>query len=590
MRSVRRVGMTLVVLAMWVTCSARAQVLTMMPDNALVVIKIKNLQDVSGKVAVLSQQWGLANIRPELNDPLGTLLTVANLGPGLNKAGEAAAAVMQPSPGSPIPNMLFLVPVTDFKAFAAALPNSKPDGELTMFSPGGGQPGYVADWGKYAAMSPQRENVTKKPAGLQVSAMASKEMDVKDLIVYANIKELRKQALPAIQQNKAQILQMMEAQMRNAPGANPKFAPLMKAYMGQFITVIEGFLRDADGATFGVNLSKDGISTTLLADFQPESYSGKAVRALKNTDASLTAGLPDSKYFFYGGVGGGDPTASLQLFTDFVAPIQQEAAALGEEAKSINDYIAGMKTFITSSKSMTFGLVAPPANMIGQEGLLQMVTLVKGDAAKLVAAQNQVMTAEKDLMKLSGMENIVKFSKTPDAKTVDGVSLTEYRMAMEGQPQTPQEQQMAFVMQFMYGPKGVSVFTGPIGADKVVTVVGGNETLLTSAIAAAKTDSDPLSKGIGAKVAAALPQSRLAVFYLPVDVIATTVLDVMAARGMPGGVKLPPNLPPLGAAIDTEGSAVRVDGYVPAQTVQSLIAAGMQMWLQGMNQGQPGGL
>ena len=149
---------------------------------------------------------------------------------------------------------------------------------------------------------------------------------------------------------------------------------------------------------------------------------------------------------------------------------------------------------------------------------------------------------------------------------------------------------MAFVMQFLYGPKGVSIFSGPIGADKVVSVVGGNETLLTSAVAAAKNDSDPLSKGIGAKVAAALPQSRLAVFYLPVDVIATTVLDVMAARGMPGGVKLPPNLPPLGAAIDTEGSAVRLDGYVPAQTVQSLIAAGMQMWLQGMNQGQPGGL
>ncbi len=150
MRSLRRAGMALVVLVTWVTCSARAQVLTFMPDNALVVIKIKNLQDVSGKVAVLSQQWGLANIRPELNDPLGTLLTVANLGPGLNKAGEAAAAVMQPSPGSPIPNMLFLVPVTDFKAFAAALPNSKPDGDLTMFSPGGGQPGYVADRGKYA--------------------------------------------------------------------------------------------------------------------------------------------------------------------------------------------------------------------------------------------------------------------------------------------------------------------------------------------------------------------------------------------------------------------------------------------------------
>ena len=46
----------------------------------------------------MSQAWGLANIRPELNDPLGTLLTAANLGPGLNKNGEAAVAIMMPAP------------------------------------------------------------------------------------------------------------------------------------------------------------------------------------------------------------------------------------------------------------------------------------------------------------------------------------------------------------------------------------------------------------------------------------------------------------------------------------------------------------
>src|SRR3712207_6863343 len=49
--------------------------------------------------------------------------------------------------------------------------------------------------------------------------------------------------------------------MAQAPGANPKLAPVLKVYFGQFINAAEEFLKDADTATFGLNLSKEGIST-----------------------------------------------------------------------------------------------------------------------------------------------------------------------------------------------------------------------------------------------------------------------------------------------------------------------------------------
>src|SRR3954471_14905441 len=248
MRSVCRFKAALVALAMLVAAgsTARAQVLTMVPSDAMVVIKIKNMKDVSDKVAALSQAWGLANIRPELDDPLGTLLTAANLGPGLNKSGEAAVAVMRPAgPGEP--NMVFLVPVTDYKAFAAALPNAKAEGELMTFSMGGNpQPGYVANWGQYAAISPQKDMLAKKGSGLMAAGASKKELDSKDLILYANMKVIRELALPAIQQNRQQILQSIDQAMANGPAANPKYAPLMKAYVGQLINVAEGCLRDAD--------------------------------------------------------------------------------------------------------------------------------------------------------------------------------------------------------------------------------------------------------------------------------------------------------------------------------------------------------
>jgi hypothetical protein len=594
MRNVRKLAVAAAVaLAMFIASAARAQVLTLVPSDAMVVIKIKNLQDVSAKVAALSQAWGLANIRPELNDPLGTLLTAANIGPGLNKTGEAAVAIMKPAPGTGEPSMVALVPVTDYKTFATSLPNAKIEGDMTTFGLAGNpETMYASDWGKFAAISNSKEMVAKKGAGVQATGVSAKELAAKDLIVYANMKAISKEALPHFQQMRPQVLQMMDQGLAAGGGVNPKYVPVIKAYMGQIFDVMEGFLRDSTGAAFGINLSKDGISTTLMAEFEPGSYGGKAIAGMKNTDASFTAGLPEGKYFMYGGMTM-NPATDLKLLNDFIAPMEKELTAMGADGKPILDYLAAFRAVLGATKQSNFGMVAPAGNAIGQQGAIQSVNVITGDTAKLAAAQKQMMATMGEILKMAGIGEMLKIETTPAAKTVDGVTLDQMTMSMNMQPQTPQEQQAAVIVQMLTGPKGLTGYMGAIGADKMVSVAGGDDALLSATIQAAKNNSDPLGKGVAAKVAAGLPQNRLAAIYLPLDTIATTVLDVMAARGMPAGVKLPPNLPPLAWVVDSEGTALRVDGYIPAQTVQSLIAAGMQMWLQGMNgggAGQPGGL
>lgn len=590
MRIIRRLTAALVVLAICIASSARAQVLELVPSNSMVVIKIKNVQDVNDKIAALSKQWGLDKLRPEMSDLLGTLMTVTNLGPGLNKTGEAAMAIMMPAPGDREPNMVMLVPVSDYKAFSGNLPNGKTDGDLTMFTMGGNpKPGYAADWGKFAAISPSKDLLAKKGAGVTMSAELAKEVAAKDLIVYANMKEIRKEVLPQFQQMKPQMQAMVGQAMMNAPGANPKMAPLMSAYFGQFLNVIEAFLTDADGASFGVNLSKDGISTTLLADFNPDSYAGKAFKSMKNSDASFTAGLPDAKYFFYGGMV--VDKAGIQMFSDFIAPIEKAAAAMpGNEGKAISAYISSAKSYMEATKQMNFGMIAPPAAVLGKEGFVRGVGVLSGDSAKMVAAQKNALESEAEFMKLaSGMD--MKVGYTPGAKTVDGVSLDQFTATFNGQPQTPQEQQMMMIMTMFYGPNGISGYSGALGADKMISAMGLDDEQLTAAVKAAKANEDPLSKGAAAKISAALPQNKLGAFYLQVDQIASTILDVMAARGIPGGIKLPANLPPLAGAVDVEGSAIRLDGYIPAETVEKLISAGLQAWMQQMpGGGQPGGL
>ena len=174
---------------------------------------------------------------------------------------------------------------------------------------------------------------------------------------------------------------------------------VLTAYLGQLLGVAEGFLRDCDGATFGVSLSKEGISTGLVAEFSPGSYAGKAFAAMKNSDASFTAGLPDGKYFVYGGMT--IDKAAVQMLSDFIAPIEKEVAALGSRGQADQDLHRCDEGLSRATTSSRFGLVAPPAAAIGQEGLLQMVNVVNGDPAKLTFAQKQMLSVQNEFMALT---------------------------------------------------------------------------------------------------------------------------------------------------------------------------------------------
>jgi hypothetical protein len=586
-----RVGssmLALVIICLVAAPAVRGQVLQQAPSDAFVVIKIKNLQEVSGKVAQLSQAWGLANMRPELNDPLGSVLGLTGLGQGLNKNGEAGVVIMPPT-GKREPDIMILVPVSDYKAFTASLPGAGAEGDLQTFKPGEGGPTiYASSWGKYAALSNQKELLAQKGNGVQAPSVISKELASKDIVAYVNLKPVKQHALDAIRQNKPMILDQIERGMAQAQGVDPKFAPVMKAYIGQFISAAETFLTDAEGVSFGLNLGKDGITTSLVAEFTPGSYLGKTVAAMKGGDESFTAGLPDGKYFVYGGLRFGP--GGQQVFADFLKPIEAEIAKLGDDGKAIQGYVDSVKAYFAATKQSNFGLVAPPAAQIGQQGIIQMVNVAKGDTTKMLEAMKQMLNTQQEFMKVMGTGNMMSLNYTPNAKNVEGVRLDMAQLKINGQAATPQEQQMVMMMNMLYGPGGTTTYAGKIDDQTLIMTTGVPDEILTKAVQAAKSNADPLKQGPAGKVTAALPQNKVAAFYLQVDTIAQTILDFMAARGMPAGVPIPPNLPPLAGAVATEGSALRVDGYIPSQTVQTMIAAGMQLYLKQMPGGQPGGL
>ncbi len=90
-----------------------------------------------------------------------------------------------------------------------------------------------------------------------------------------------------------------------------------------------------------------------------------------------------------------------------------------------------------------------------------------------------------------------------------------------------------------------------------------------------------------------LPEKRFFVEYIDLAQIVTSGVKYAQGFGLPVKMQLPANLPPIGVAASTEASSFRIDTHVPTSLVQSLVAAGMQTYMQmqgGDGAGQPDGL
>src|SRR4051812_13359208 len=119
MKTQIRCAMAATVLFISFGMRTRADVLEQVPDNAVVVIKVNNLQAVSNKLSKFAEDIGLAQAAPQFANPLAALQEKAGVKEGLNKEGDFAFVILDPTanPEHTDEAMLMLLPVSDFKAF-----------------------------------------------------------------------------------------------------------------------------------------------------------------------------------------------------------------------------------------------------------------------------------------------------------------------------------------------------------------------------------------------------------------------------------------------------------------------------------------
>jgi hypothetical protein len=454
--------------------------------------------------------------------------------------------------------------------------------------------------------------------GLKPAGLSAKEVASKDIVAYVNMKTARTRILPELKKNRAKILAEFEKGFKQAGGppggprragqpapapaaaaANAerdKMLPLARAAVNRVLDIAEQAITDSDAATYGWTFGDAGLQATGLIEFTANSPAAQRVAQLKNSDETLLKGLPQTKYWFFGGTSGDNSAAGQQMINDFVAPIEKEFGALGAQGKAMQDYLAAARLYFANLKGQSFGWVAP-SGMIGQEALFQIVSIQRGNAPQLLDAAKKMFDSQQAIMGMFGgpmAQQPVKTTYTPNAKTIDGVQFdlaqTTFPAPAPGQPRTPQQMQMQQMMTWLYGPGGMNAYQGAVGADKMVAAVGANDALLKQVVASAKADQDLLGAQPPVKATASqLPKARIAGWYVQIDQVAMSLAAYAKAFGMPINFQVPQNLAPLGATISTEGSAVRIDGYAPTQTLQSVIAAVMQTYMQMQGGMQPGG-
>jgi hypothetical protein len=584
---------TCLILAGWLIASsavASAQVMKQVPSNSLVVLKVSNLEQTSKKVADFCTQMGITQMDPDMQDPLGSFLKAIGAPEGINRSGELALIYFEPSiyHTQSDKSLLLLIPVADYQKFVGNFPDSKPDGDLTQVhfnkDP---DVTYVAHWGDYAAASPTREIVAAAPTDIiQVTGLAAKELDGKDVVLMANLKAIREKALQHLNSARGELSsdidKLANELMRSKNFDATKFKPLANLIANEALDIAQKIVEGMDTASYSVNLSPDGVATTFMAQFEPGSSCDKYIAQVKNTDDSMLEGMAAGKYLLFGGTSGQQQLNGS--VTNLLTPIEKQITDLGPDYASLNDWLNSAQKTTAAAQGSAFGMLMPTAQPRAG-ALIEVVGVRHGDSKAMLDGMRGMADAQQAAMKAFGVQLPGQTQTyTRDSKTVDGISFDEMKSTINLNGQSPQQMQAMQMITMMYGPQGPDVFTGVVDDKTMLTVMGLDDAGISAAITAAKAGDDPLAKTSSVKaVSSQLPAQRFAVVYVPLDLWATTGFGYAKMFGVDMGVTLPENLPPMGTTISTEGSAIRCDTYIPSQLIQALTSAGMQVYMKTQN-------
>lgn len=576
-----------------VSSQLRADVLDEVPSNALAVVEVKNLHSLSEKVAKTTQAWGLDELQPKLKDPLGTALEKAHLTKGVNTGGDAALIIFAPNKSTHVePEPAALIPVSDYDEFLGNFEKvdnvNAGDGVTVVKSPEEqGTNLFIVHRGTYALIS-NRELKHLDKVGIKLTGVAAKELSSKDAVFFFNLPVVRDLTLPEIKKHREEWVKEVNKAIDNEPKIKA-FEPVINVALNEAFDGVETGLSDADGLIFGLQIGDEGLLGSAVLEFKEGSTCASYVAMNKTSDIPPLAGLPNVKYFLFGGASA-DSKAMAPLADKIFDPLIKELHETHDESKIGEQFAAVLetaKTIGTASTHNAVGWVAP-TKPLGQDSIFAQIQVSNGDAQALADGQKKMMDEANGLMSLIPNGAKVKIDRG-GAKTVDGSELQTYSTKFDVDENDPRGVQAQQMFSMLYGPNGLNGVSGVLNEKTFLIAQGASDEVLEKTVKSAKEGKDELSDLPNVKmVIGHLPKESSVLYFVALDNIVSTAVKYAEGFGLPVKIKLPHDLPPIGFSAGTEGSAVRMDVFIPSQTVQSLIASGIDAYTQ-MQQGNKGG-
>ena len=573
-----------------------ADVAEYIPADALAVLKGNDMQRVSDDVAALSREWGLDQFDPAFADPLGAFKEQTGINQGVDFAGDVGLYLPKGADydADVLPHVL-LVPIDDFEAFRANFEDEQEAGEglFQVTMKGMDEPVFLADYGDYAAISPLKELLGQKPKNaIEFAGPTGERVEGRDLVLYANFKELGPALKRAIEEEGAfedGLAEFEENFDEEVPEQFRAYKPVARAGIKQVYAIAESFLRDAEAATVSLEADPEaGIGANVVAQFKEGSYLANAFGDVKATDDSLLAGLPTGTYLATGGAVN-DAELGTKLFDDVFGPVVAELGNVeAPGAETLAELADAAKMLISASESSTQGYLAPATPGMGGGALVQQINIQRGDADAILDITREFADATPKLLREFSQAAEVPEGEMPDvsvqveedAKTVAGVSFTKLSTQL---PQDDPMQQMASNM--IFGPEGQTQYLANLD-DKVLAVSGLSDPQIEQAVAAARAGDAPLADAPGmAAIVRNLPKERSAVAYVHVAELARTGLGFAQAFGQAPPVQIPENLPPVGLTFGPAEDSIEIAAFVPKDLVGAMIVTALQVQQGAAGQG-----
>ena len=476
-----------------------------------------------------------------------------------------------------VPGIVVLVPITDFQGFINSFGGGVQEGNVFMVDMDG-EDVYFADMGDYAAMSPFKQLVTgEKPAkSFMADGPAGDRLNEMDVTVFANFAEIGPMLQKAVEDEGAKEAMMQE--MGNA---------FQDDQIPESIRKLQPAIETLAGQGFAAfeSFLRDADAATISVDFDPEAgVAGNVTAQFK--DGSYLADTLGSMKASDGNLLAGLPEGNYLMFggqandTEVMGKLVTDFFGPVRDALAEIDGGEMMLDYLDLLETEATAVQGTTFGMFapaGQMGapLIQTVGITTGDAEQLMEATKK------------GAQMLPKFmsSMAPQGAGAPPVEVTveDGARTVNGVSFTKVSTGMAqgdpmtaMITNMIFGPEGQAQYLG-VSDGKLIAVQGMNDTQIASVIDAAKAGESPMSEVDNVmRVSKMLPENRTGEFYLNVDEFGRTVLGLARQFGQAVPIDLPDDVPPMGFAVGPAEDAFQVGVFIHKDLVSTMIVAAEQ--------------